>query len=77
MCLLTTLAHKGGYFGAELVAMDVQGKKGPEPFVSDEHPREATLEKLGQLPPVFKEGGVVTAGNASVRRGGASACMSE
>lgn len=51
--------------------MEIQGKKGPEPFVSDEHPREASLEKLGQLPPVFKEGGVVTAGNASVRRGGA------
>lgn len=49
--------------------MEIKGKKGLEPFVADEHPREATLEKLGQLPPVFKEGGVVTAGNASVRVG--------
>lgn len=68
-CLLSTLAHKSGYFTAELVAMEIKGKKGLEPFVADEHPREATLEKLGQLPPVFKEDGVVTAGNASVRVG--------
>ena len=46
--------------------MEVKGKKGKEPFVADEHPREALFEKLQQLKPVFKENGVVTAGNASV-----------
>ena len=46
--------------------MEVKAKKGMEPFVADEHPREATFEKLQQLKPVFKENGVVTAGNASV-----------
>lgn len=33
----------------------------------DEHPKpDSTIEKLSKLPPVFKEGGTVTAGNASV-----------
>lgn len=35
-------------------------------FERDEHPRETTVEKLGKLPPVFKENGTVSAGNASV-----------
>ena len=46
--------------------MEVKGKKGPEQFVADEHPRETTLEKLTSLKPVFKENGTVSAGNASV-----------
>ena len=34
---------------------------------TDEHPRpDVTLESLGKLPTVFKKGGTVTAGNASV-----------
>lgn len=46
--------------------MEVKGKKGKESFERDEHPRETTVEKLGKLPPVFKENGTVSAGNASV-----------
>ena len=47
--------------------MEVKGKKGKlEQFTSDEHPREVTLEKMASLPPIFKENGTVTAGNASV-----------
>ena len=61
-----SLANKNGYFDAELVPMEVKGKKGPEMMTVDEHPRETTLEKLGTLPPVFKENGTVTAGSASV-----------
>ena len=61
-------AHKNGHFNAELAAMEVKGKKGMESFTHDEHPRNTTLEKLGQLSPVFKEQGTVTAGNASVRK---------
>ena len=60
------LAHKHGYFTAELIPMEVKGKKGMEPFVSDEHPRDTTPDKLAKLAPVFKENGCVTAGNASV-----------
>ena len=33
----------------------------------DEHPKpDSTIEKLSKLPPLFKEEGTVTAGNASV-----------
>ena len=46
--------------------MEVKGKKGKELFDRDEHPRETSLEKLSKLPPVFKENGRVSAGNASV-----------
>ncbi len=60
------LAHKAGRFTAELAPMEVKGKKGKEVFSIDEHPRETTLEKLGSLKAVFKENGVVSAGNASV-----------
>ena len=36
-------------------------------FLVDEHPRpDVTLEQLAKLPPVFKKGGTVSAGNASV-----------
>lgn len=49
--------------------MEVKGKKGKtEVFEVDEHPRETTPEKLANLPPVFKENGTVTAGNASVNQ---------
>jgi acetyl-CoA C-acetyltransferase len=52
-------ARKGGRFGDEIVAVD--------DFASDEHIREdASLESMAKLPTVFKkEGGTVTAGNAS------------
>lgn len=60
------LADKNGHFTAELAPLEVKGKKGKEIFDRDEHPRETTVEKLGKLPPVFKENGTVSAGNASV-----------
>jgi acetyl-CoA acyltransferase 2 len=68
-------ANKNGYFNEELVPMEVKGKKGMESFATDEHPRETTLEKLGKLPPVFKENGVVSAGNASGICDGAGAVV--
>lgn len=48
----------------------------PEYFKVDEHPRrDTTLEKLSRLPPAFKKGGSVTAGNASGINDGASALL--
>jgi len=61
------LANKNGRFEAEIAPMEVKGKKGMESFSRDEHPRETTLDKLASLKPVFKENGLVSAGNASVR----------
>ena len=40
---------------------------GPQMFEVDEHPKpQSTPEALAKLPAVFKKGGTVTAGNASV-----------
>lgn len=42
---------------------------GPESFEVDEHPKpQTTLEGLAKLPAIFKKGGTVSAGNASVRK---------
>lgn len=42
---------------------------GPESFEVDEHPKpQTTLEGLAKLPAIFKKGGTVSAGNASVSR---------
>jgi acetyl-CoA C-acetyltransferase len=56
-----------GRFEAEIVPVEVAGKKGPESVRADEHPRpDTTLASLARLPPVFEpEGGTVTAGNSS------------
>ncbi|MFH1672942.1 MAG: thiolase family protein [Pseudomonadota bacterium] len=55
-----------GFFREEMVPVEVKGKKTVEVIDFDEHPRRDTnLESLGKLKPSFKEGGSVTAGNAS------------
>jgi acetyl-CoA C-acetyltransferase len=60
-------AAESGRFRDEIVPVTVKDKRGQECSISeDEHPRpETTLEKLAKLPPVFKDGGSVTAGNSS------------
>ncbi len=65
-------ALKEGRFREELVPVTVDGQ---EVWI-DEHIREGvTLEKLARLPPVFREGGTVTAGNASAITDGAAAVL--
>jgi 3-oxoadipyl-CoA thiolase len=70
-------AMEAGRFAAELIPVPVPGPKGEERVVTvDEHPRpDMTLEKLAKLPPAFKQGGTVTAGNASGINDGASALL--
>lgn len=59
-------ATEAGRFKKEIVPVELKTKKGPALFERDEHPRkDATVESLSKLKPAFKEGGVVTAGNAS------------
>ncbi|KAK6973918.1 3-ketoacyl-CoA thiolase mitochondrial [Biomphalaria glabrata] len=65
-------AQESGVFKDEIVPITVKGKKGEESFEVDEHPRQATLEGMAKLPPVFKKNGVVNAGNASGIVDGAS-----
>eukprot|EP01098_Paradermamoeba_levis_P010190 TRINITY_DN4281_c0_g1_i1.p1 TRINITY_DN4281_c0_g1~~TRINITY_DN4281_c0_g1_i1.p1 ORF type:complete len:395 (-),score=144.27 TRINITY_DN4281_c0_g1_i1:107-1291(-) len=69
-------AQKEGRFDNEIVPYPVKGKKGPEEFKVDEPPRpDTSAEALARLPPVFKEGGTVTAGNASAITDGAAALI--
>ena len=70
-------AIKEGRFKREIVPVMLPSKKGKTGEVTiDEHPREdTTLEGLAQLKPAFKEGGTVTAGNASSLNDGAAALI--
>jgi acetyl-CoA C-acetyltransferase len=60
-------AQAAGRFDAEIVPVDVRVKRETVAFARDEHLRpDASLEGMAKLPTVFKkEGGTVTAGNAS------------
>ncbi|RLB29168.1 MAG: acetyl-CoA C-acyltransferase [Deltaproteobacteria bacterium] len=62
-----------GKFKEEIVPVAVNEGKEVIIFDTDEHPRrDTTLERLAALKPAFKEGGTVTAGNASGINDGAS-----
>lgn len=55
-----------GKFKDEIVPMEVKQKKKTVVFDTDEEPRAGvTAESISKLRPAFKEGGLVTAGNAS------------
>lgn len=71
-------AQAAGKFGAEITAVEVVGRKGKVTVVdTDEGPRaDTTAESLASLRPAFqREGGTVTAGNASSINDGASALV--
>ncbi|MCE7792032.1 thiolase family protein [Salipaludibacillus sp. CUR1] len=70
-------AIRSGKFSREIVPVSVYDGRGTKSiFDTDEGPRaDATLEALTSLKPVFKEGGVITAGNASQISDGASAVL--
>jgi acetyl-CoA C-acetyltransferase len=72
-----TAAIAAGYFKSQIVPVEIQGRKGVTLFDTDEHPKaDTTLESLTKLKPAFKkEGGSVTAGNASGLNDGAAACV--
>lgn len=70
------VAQKNGRLAAEITPVTILQRRG-DPIVveKDEHPRETTLEKLGQLKPFVKKEGVITAGNASGVNDGAAAMI--
>jgi acetyl-CoA C-acetyltransferase len=70
-------AIEKGYFKGEIVPVEVPQRKGDSlMFTDDEGPRkDAVLEKLAKLRPVFKKDGTVTAGNASSLNDGAAAVV--
>jgi acetyl-CoA C-acetyltransferase len=69
-------AIDAGKFKAEIVPVEIQGRKGTTVVDTDEPPRrETTLEALAKLKPAFEKGGSVTAGNAPGLNDGASALV--
>ena len=63
-------------FREEILPVPLPPKKGePTVFAIDEGPRETDVSTLGKLKSVFKEHGVVTAGNSSKISDGASAVV--
>ena len=70
-------AMRAGRFSDEIVPVEVPQRKGPPVRVEeDEHPRpDTSLEKLAKLPPAFRPGGTVTAGNSSGLNDGAAALL--
>lgn len=78
--LKAAAAQEGGKFAAEIVPVEIPGRKGPTLVSADEGPRkDSTVESLGKLRPAFptKEGGdlTVTAGNASSLNDGGAAVV--
>ncbi len=70
-------AISSGRFSAEITSVTISQPKGESiKFDYDEHPRpNTTQEQLAKLPTPFKEGGTVTAGNASGVNDGAAALV--
>lgn len=70
-------AMQGGRFKEEIVPVMVPQRKGdPMSVDADEGPRpDTSLDKLARLKPAFREGGTVTAGNASQVNDGAAALL--
>ncbi len=69
-------AQTNGVLAAEIVPVVIPGKKGESTTVDrDEHPRATSLEALGRLGTPFREGGSVTAGNASGVNDGSAALL--
>lgn len=72
----TARAQAAGIFNDEIIPVTIPQKKGdPTIFSQDEHPRLTTLEALASLKSIVKQGGSVTAGNASGVNDGACALL--
>ena len=69
-------ARREGRFASEIVPVEVDRGKGIERIVTDEHPRDGvTPQSLAKLPPVFREGGTIHAGNSSGITDGAASVL--
>jgi len=69
-------AQANGRLAVEIVPVTIPQRKGdPIVFAADEHPRPTTLDKLAALKSIVRDGGTVTAGNASGVNDGAAAML--
>jgi acetyl-CoA C-acetyltransferase len=71
----TAAAQSEGRFDEQIAVIKLKSRKGDIDFNTDEHPRPCTMADLARLRPAFKEGGTVTAGNASGINDGAAAVV--
>jgi acetyl-CoA C-acetyltransferase len=69
-------ARQRGAFADEILPLELQGRKGPLVFATDEAPRpETTVDALARLRPAFRANGTITAGNAPGLNSGAAAMV--
>ncbi|HVB20998.1 MAG TPA: acetyl-CoA C-acetyltransferase [Ktedonobacteraceae bacterium] len=69
-------AIETGVFRAEIVPVEIAGRKGVTVFEQDQQPRaDTTAEGLAKLRPAFKKDGMVTAGNSSGLNDGGAAVV--
>ena len=69
-------AIESGRLGQEITPVSIPRRKADPVVVEvDEHPRRTSLDKLAALPTPFRDGGTVTAGNASGVNDGAAALI--
>ena len=69
-------AQTNGRLATEIVPVTIPQRKGdPIVFDTDEHPRLTSLDALAKLKPIVRDGGTITAGNASGVNDGAAALI--
>jgi len=68
-------AIANGRFKEQIVPITVKVGREETVFDTDEHPRATTVEALAKMRAAFKDGGMVTAGNASGINDGAAAVV--
>ncbi|MCL4333402.1 MAG: acetyl-CoA C-acetyltransferase [Candidatus Thermoplasmatota archaeon] len=73
---LASRALEEGYFRDEILPLEVEVDGGTRAIDKDQSIRkDSSIEQMRKLPPAFKEGGVITAGNSSPLNAGASLVM--
>jgi acetyl-CoA C-acetyltransferase len=68
-------AQAEGWFDREIVAVEIQGRKGPNIVDKDEQPAKGDASKIPTLKPAFAKDGTITAANASSISDGAAALV--
>ena len=70
-----TEAQASGAFDGEVAPLEIKTRKGAVQITADEQPKNARPEKIPNLKPAFRDGGTVTAANASSISDGAAALV--
>ncbi|NJM83736.1 MAG: acetyl-CoA C-acyltransferase [Tabrizicola sp.] len=73
--LRSQMLYDAAWHRPDILAVTIVDRKGDVVVAADEHPRATTLQELGRLPAPFRQGGTVTAGNASGINDGAAALI--